>query len=210
MSIRAVRNIIVLLVIVILGCLAGLYVWAMQKNEQAQQKLDNTKLELSYVEEEIAHIKKMLAHYDKEKEEFKDYLFEEQDIPAFIDQVSEYAKEARVNITDMKTQKFQRVVVPKDDFELGKRSPVDQTKVREQKEKRMPLSQVLTLSAMPIRVKVEGTFSGLAHFLNFLQDYEQLVSVSGVEISRGDYPTLDCQFVIRIYSLKTLEELGVR
>jgi Tfp pilus assembly protein PilO len=75
-------------------------------------------------------------------------------------------------------------------------------------QKQEEIKQALTLSAMPIQVRVKGGFASFVQFLDHLQDYKQLLNIANVEIqSTTDYPLLDCQFTIRIYSLKTLAEL---
>jgi Tfp pilus assembly protein PilO len=65
-----------------------------------------------------------------------------------------------------------------------------------------------TLSAMPIQIKIKGAFPNLVRFLDHLQEYKQMINVSNVVIRQDrSYPLLNCEFVIRIYTLKTMEEL---
>lgn len=171
---------------------------------KAEEGFRQKKAELEKLKSEIVEIQKMLDQFNKEKKEFSELLFTDRDIPAFLDQVSKFAKTADVDIVDMQTKQFYQVVIP------AKNKPGYYTEEERVPSKEEQIQEVLTLAAMPIDVRLKGPFGSLIKFLDHLQDYKQLVSISDVEIllqNQTEYPLLDCKFTLRIYSLKTLEEL---
>lgn len=147
----------------------------------------------------------------KEQEEFNKTLFEEQDVPAFLDGISNSAAKAMVHVLEMKTQQFSEVKVPKDladiDRQLSKLKHVNKNEANENVND-TKLSEKLTLASMPIRIKIDGTFEAIVNFLNSIENYQQLLTVSNVEISsKTNYPQLTCEFNLRIYSLKKLKDI---
>src|SRR3989338_5507720 len=68
--------------------------------------------QLVKIKNDVAEIERLLNFYKKEKREFEGYLFQEKDIPGFLDGLSGFAQNAGINIIDMKTSKFQEVEVP--------------------------------------------------------------------------------------------------
>lgn len=206
MTTKGIRNLTIFIVFVVLGLFGVMLYWQYDEYETNVRQKQTAEQELDALEREINEIEEMLVRYEKEKDIFSSYLFDERDIPSFLDDISGSAKETNVNITDMRTQKFHRVDVPE---EVSRRRASanrgDKSEEQLQKER---MERVLTLSAMPIRVGIEGDFMAIARFLEKLQDYEQMVNVSEIEITRTkEYPLLKSRFVIRIYSLKTLAEL---
>ena len=168
------------------------------------------KSKMGDLKNEIVQIKKFIESYNQEKAEFAKLLFEERDVPAFLDEIAKFAKQSSINIIDMKTQQFYQVQVPqkaKDAPQADNSSDAANAQPKSKEE----LERALTLSAMPIQIKVKGTFPNFVQFLDHLQEYKQLLNIANVEIQTSqEYPMLDCQFMIRIYSLKTLGELQHR
>ena len=135
-------------------------------------------------------------------------LFDERDIPAFLDEVSKNAKQEDVRIVSMRTKKFHQVKLPKDVEKKRKHMMAKNNKKKEEELKKLEqLESIVTLSALPISIKLKGTFASLVKFLNRLEGHKQLTNISDVEISRGrEYPDIECKFVLRIYSLKSLSQ----
>lgn len=159
---------------------------------------------------EIKESSSSIERYKKEREEFSKLLFDERDVPTFLDGISQFAKQSLVNVVDMKTEKFTEVEIPAEmsrglsDVEKKRLQRKKQDGNREESE----LQEILTLSALPIRMNITGTYEALVNFLAYLEGYKQLLTVSDVEIaSRIEYPVLSCDFVLRLYSLKKLGEL---
>ncbi len=71
------------------------------------------------------------------------------------------------------------------------------------------MNRMLTLAAMPINVKISGPYVSIVNFYRHLENFKQLISISNIEIAAANntYPVLSCDFTLKIYSLKTLEEL---
>lgn len=169
----------------------------------------NKTQELARIKKEVAEIERLMNFYRKEKHDFQQYLFQEKDIPGFLDGLSGFAQNAGINIVDMKTSKFQEVKVPEaledSQSELAKRKLNNNNQELTKEE----MNRMLTLAAMPINIKIKGPYESIVNFYRHLENFKQLVSISNINIStiNNDYPVLQCDFTLKIYSLKTLEEL---
>lgn len=200
-------------VLVILG-LIGFFIYNGKLYLEAKDALAQKQNELTQVKGEIAEIKQAIAKYEDEKKEFEEFLFKEQDIPAFLDDISKKAKDTAVNVTDMKTKSFRAVQqqvmggnVAQQRIRKNRRQSAQQQQMMEEQE----LQNMLTLAAMPINMKIEGEFESLLQFFNSLEDIEQLITISNVEINTfNKYPQLSCKYTLKIYSLKTLSEIETR
>ncbi len=165
--------------------------------------------ELMKVKSDVAEIERLMSFYNKEKAEFQKYLFQEKDIPGFLDGLSGFAQSAGINIVDMKTSKFQAVKVPEaledSQSELARRK-MNQSVNELTKEE---MSRMLTLAAMPITIKINGPYQSIVNFYRHLEGFKQLISIGNIDIAavNNAYPVLQCDFTLKIYSLKTLEEL---
>lgn len=180
----------------------------------AKNRFELKQNELKQVQDEVVQIKNKIALYEQEKKEFEEYLFKEQDIPAFLDDISRMAKETSVNITDMKTKSFSAVQSAASLETNRAKARVIQNKKNKQQEQlseEKQLKQMLTLAAMPINMKIEGEFEALLKFFNSIEGFKQLVTVNEVDIVAGkEYPVLKCEYTLKIYSLKTLSEIETR
>ncbi len=165
--------------------------------------------ELSKIKNEVAEIERLMGFYRKEKSEFQQYLFQEKDIPGFLDGLSGFAQNAGINIVDVKTNKFQEVKIP--DSMLEGQSEIAKRKLNSNREEltKQEMSRMLTLAAMPINIKINGSYESIVNFYRHLENFKQLISIGNIEIATANnaYPTLQCDFTLKIYSLKTLEEL---
>lgn len=158
------------------------------------------------LKQEIYEIKMSIERYRKERDQFAAYLFIDQDIPTFLDEISKNAKEDQVSLLEMKTQRFAQVKV--DNAVMGEEWQEKRKKDPNDPQSPEELRGILTLSAMPINIRVQGEFESLVRFLDRMQDYKQMVNVSNVEIRpTQNYPLLNCSFTLSIYSLKTIAEL---
>lgn len=162
------------------------------------------------LKEEIRMIENSLEKFDREKKEFEKYLFQDKDIPAFLDGISKYAVETEVNIVDMKTKSFQQVALPdnlaQSQSKLAQKRQENKAAATVDKKE---LQEMITLAAMPIDMQLEGEFPALMKFLGALEDFPQLLTVSNIKIAltKNEYPILKCDFVLKIYSTKDLREL---
>lgn len=163
---------------------------------------------LTALQKEIETIQTRLSHYEQEQKDFQRYLFKEEDVPAFLEGVSRFAGKSAVNILDMKTKKFSAVEIPKEAKDKNKASgsslktsPSSGSPDRQEK--------TPTLAAMPIQFQISGAFQDLVRFLNYLEDFQQLLTIADIEITYAKtYPILTCRFTLKIYSFKYVEELG--
>lgn len=197
-----------LLIVIFLGLAFHSY----QGYAKSQKELKLASNNLDALRVEVENLKNSLELYEKEKKEFSSLLFNEQDIPSFIDGISEFAKKTSINILDMKTRKFQQVVVPAEIAEA--KSTLVKNKEQNKSNAmatQAELDQIITLSEMPIQIRIEGEYASFIKFLGYLEEFKQLLTVSNVEIAAGqEYPFLRCEFTLNIYSLKTLEELSYK
>lgn len=146
------------------------------------------------LERDADNLNLLIADYRREKEEFEKSLFSDRDIATFLEEFSEFANKANTNITDMRVQGMQHV-----------RTERDNTKGAEQNEE-----VDLSLYSIPIRVAAEGNFEHIVNFLIFLESYRQLLTISDVRIGNRAYPALNCSFLLRLYSLKQLSQIGAK
>lgn len=180
---------------------------------KAQVQWDKSRSKLTVLNEEIIKINQYIETYEKEKLAFSEYLFDEQDIPAFIDGISKYARQTNVQIVDMKTKQFKRVSVPPGASESQSQLKRNmQMKKQQQKASEQSSVQAKpTLASMPIDIKLEGTYSSLLEFLNYLEGFKQLLSIGDVMISSDkEYPILQSKLSIRIYSLRNIGDLIIQ
>jgi len=158
---------------------------------------------------EINNMKDGINRYKREIEDIQPYLFADRDVPAFLDSISQFAQQNNVTVLDMKTQKFQEVVLPKE--MEGSVSTLQErviNKFGKQDQPEYSSQEIMTFAAMPIQIKIQGSFEALVDFLYALEGYQQLMTLSNVKIDvTKEYPALECAFLLRIYSMKTLEEL---
>ncbi len=173
----------------------------------------NQKTKLDKLQKRVEESKDSIQQFKTEQEEFQKMLFDERDVPAFLDGISDSAAQTQVYVQEMRTQQFGRLVVPKDFEESSRKmARVRITEDLDAKERQNPkkkLNDMLTVAAMPVQFKVRGTFEALVRFLNSIENYKQLVTVSNVSIGGKpqDYPQLSCEFTLRIYSLKKLGDI---
>lgn len=202
-----IRNSFFAISFLVMAGLVVLLFQAYNSMKAARAEYANQERRRLQMEQEIAAIKRSLERYRKERDEFSSYLFMDRDIPAFLDEISKNAKEDQVRLLNMKTQPFAQVRVREEvmgeEWQKKRKKNVDQEKAKIEN-----LHNILTLSAMPINIRVQGRFESLVKFLDRLQDYKQLLNVSNVVIRTiSEYPLLDCSFTLSIYSLKTIAEL---
>lgn len=207
MSKKNIRAVFVLISVLIIGGMSYFVFKQYTDLTKIRYQREAEKQNLISLKSEIAGIEQSIQRYKNEKDEFAKLLFNERDVPAFLDEISKYAKDSSMMIVDMKTQQFHQVAVPQEMQEM-RHANTSLNKQLADQQKQDELKQALTISAMPIQVRVKGGFASFVQFLDHLQDYKQLLNIANVEIqTTNEYPLLDCQFTIRIYSLKTLTDL---
>ncbi len=211
---ESVRKTIIAAVAVCLLLTTGLGVLAYQRSrlaEEALVELQQKQDRLDKLNKEIVETQNSIDRFKKEQEEFAELLFQERDVPAFLDGISDSAAKSLVYVLEMKTQRFTEVKVPKEIAESRKlpRARVYEDFEEQTKQSRTAqLSEMLTLAAMPINFKIRGTFEAIVNFLYSIEGYRQLLTVSNVSISADTvYPQLTCGFTLRIYSLKSLNDI---
>lgn len=195
----------------------GLLAWGGNNYYKYREALEvklQKEQERETLKKEIIQLNKSIELYAKETDNFAKLLFNERDVPAFLDGIAKSAKDSKVNILQMKTQKFQEVKVPDElSASASNASKLGAAAAKKTNPANNPdappdFKKILTLSAMPIHMEVEGEFESLVTFLGELEAYRQLLTVTNVEIDvQRDYPILRCKFTLRIYSLKSLEDL---
>lgn len=191
--------------VVVFGLASG---FQLRRFTGAQDQLQQKGQELSGLHNEIAEIQKYLSDYEAEQAELQEYLFAEQDIPGFIDGISQYARETGIVILDMKSSRFEAVRLSPEITEG--QSALAQKKIAGQGRgaSQPPGERGVTLAAMPVTIKAEGAYEGFVDFLDRLEGFKQLLTISNLNVSvTGKYPKLSADFVIKIYSFKNIEDL---
>ncbi len=189
----------------------GFTLWQYTSYSEVEQELSMEKKNLYSLKEDIEKTKDEIDRYDIEKKEFAEYLFNERDVPAFLDEFSKLAKKDKINIVDLKSQRFLRVDVASRIAKARSSQPIrnrDKEKLTAAQRKELKVDHILTLASMSTVVQVNGTFNSIMKFLGDLQKYKQLVSIFDIQISSlREYPKLECHFIVKIYSLTSLKEL---
>lgn len=204
---KKIRTTAILISLIFAMGFNALAIWQYVVYTETEKEWVAEKERMATLKRDIVDTKRQIEQFEIEKEEFAKLLLDERDIPAFLDEISKYARENDINIINMRTKRFYQVKVP---VGVTKKTVVrgqqqEKTDAQRRKEER---ERIITISALPIEIKVKGEYAALVEFLNNLGDYKQLVIVNDVEIkSTREYPTLQCSFILKIYSLKTLDEL---
>jgi len=208
LTIERIR-IMALVSFVILGAVAGVILFKINESSYEVRQAFADKLEQKReLNIEIERMQESIKKYHKEISDVEPFLFDDRDVPAFLDSISQFAAGTQVTVIDMKTRQFQQVVLPREINESM--SPLRKSRYgyMGQEEKELTPEEIITFAAMPIQIKIRGAFESLVDFLFELDQYQQLITLSDVEIKlTKDYPVLECNFLLKIYSLKTLEDL---
>lgn len=208
MTLKGIRVGAVLLAMFLAMIFNGLGLWSYWSYVSMEKVLKAEKNALFELKQEVVLTKSQLEAFEDEKKRFEAVLFNERDIPAFLDEISNNAKEENVQILSMRTKKFHQVKLPEDVEKKRKHMMAKSSKQKtDNEEKIKELKRVVTLSALPIAIKIKGPFPDLTQFLNRLEAHKQLTNISEVEIERGrEYPDIECEFILRIFSLQSLSQ----
>ena len=175
-----------------------------QANSQSQKKLKQEAARLIELEKEAKDFQDLIQRYQDERARFATVLFTEKDIAEFLNKISDFARDSGIRIKSMEAQQMSVVQPLKDkNLDTGSlaigRHPLESKK---QGEETGP-----SLVFLPINLAIEGRFEPVIEFLISLEKYRQLLTLSNVSIRRQQaYPLLDCKFVLRLYTLKQMEE----
>ncbi len=209
-SFETIRNILIAVYLVFVLALAAWCLQGYHAAKQALATLEGQKTLLARLNTEIENTHRSVNSLKAEQEEFKQLLFSDRDVPAFLDSLSRSAAKDGVHIIDMKTQRFSQLTVPKDlaAASSGERLRAYEEDDQPKKDPKVEFKNMLTLAAMPIHIKIQGKFGAIVHFLSSVESERQLLTVSNVEIDRNtDYPQLSCDFILKIYSLELLKDI---
>ena len=211
-AVQRTRTFAIAACVVLTLVLAALAVRQYYLAQEALAALQDRQGRLAQLSESIVRTRISIDQLKKEQEEFRQYLFDERDVPAFLDGISNSAAQSSVFVIEMKTQQFREVQIPEDVARSGRAARVRVTEDLDNSSPEDPqirLNRMLTLAAMSIDIKIQGSFEAIVNFLNSIEGYRQLLTVSNVEITSNDreYPKLSCNFTLRIYSLKNLSEI---
>lgn len=204
MSKEAIRNIFIG---ICCSVILGLVIFYTVQNNQLyslQQQKENLKSDLVNLRNYIAQTNESIEWYQKEQEDLAKFFVKEQDAPAFLEKITNYAKQASVMVADAKIQPFYQVNVKKNEEDA---LYIQRELNNPDEKKKDALKKALTLTAMPVEVRAKGRFTALVKFIDLLQDNQPFLNVVRLEIkSTAEYPLLDCQMTVCIYSLKTLAD----
>ena len=174
------------LVLAIIGVSYAQYHKVMQRYQRKYSQL-------IALEKDSQELQRLLHEYMVAREEFESHLFSEQDIAAFLDKVSEFSRNYRVKIADMRASEFVVVAVAQGEA-AGQKS-------YDKKEE--------GLAYKAIRMEVEADFANLMKFLIALEKTraKQFLTLTDVSINRSNYPSLKCKFTLKLYGLRDKERL---
>lgn len=164
---------------------------------------------LNDLKAEINEVEHWIKQYEKERNDFASTLFSEDEIPAFLEEISQCAKRFPLDIVDVKRGVFRLVEKPKGDLDIMALKEAGRKPSDDEDAKTGVPAYAPRISYMPIQVQVKGNFAAIVEFLDCMQLYPKLLNVASVKIvSTEEYPGLECQVTLNVYSLKTLIELN--
>jgi len=200
MSAQKIRNTFLLFCSLITLAFAGAVIFNYAQLEKQQEALAAKQAEIERLTRRVNEQQTYIEKFNAEKKDFEQYLFKEKDVPAFLEGISAFAQQTGINVLDMKAERFREVALTK--------KPATTAPAKKVKTAKTDPGEEITLAAMPIAFNVEGTFPSLVRFLNRLESFKQLLSISDIRIQKkNNYPTLQCNFKLKIYSFKTISEL---
>lgn len=175
--------------------------------KEVQDRLRQKNQDLTLLQNDIKMINADIDKYKADQDEMEKYLFADQDVPAFIDGISQYANKTGIVILDMKSSKFEAVkfssTIEQQSNSVKSAAARGSRNARNSEE-----NEGMTLAAMPIYIKATGTYTDFVNFLNLMEGFKQLLTFSDLSINvTKDYPLLNTNFVIKIYSFKNYSEL---
>jgi len=162
--------------------------------DQTQQKLLPQRMRVQELQQDIEELDVFLKQYARDISRFEKMLFEDQDIPLFIEGISSSSERFNTNIIEIKALSPQIVDIQGARIRQSRRRP-------SARKKQSSPQDSLTLGSSPFRIKTSGTFGNIVQFLLSLQKHRQLLSVSNVVIKEKEYPLLECSFDLDLYSL---------
>ncbi|MBP7215779.1 MAG: hypothetical protein KBA46_00670 [Candidatus Omnitrophica bacterium] len=157
---------------------------------QIENRFRGKRIQLEALENDAKNLNKLVEKYTTEREKLEAMLFSEQDIAMFLDKVSELSKKYKIKIEDLKAQSF--VEVPLEDA-AAKTNPPPRKDSGTEEEK---------LAFMPIKMTVISDFFNLTKFLIDLEQPNQLMTLTDINVNRTKYPLLKCTFTLKLYGLK--------
>jgi Tfp pilus assembly protein PilO len=205
-QINKIATLLCIAIVLLLGIILG---QTYQNYRKVSRTRSANQTNLQNLQKQIKTIQEQLAKYEEEQKDFERYLFKEEDVPAFLEGISRFAEQTGVNIIDMKTKKFRAVETTTDKTaSAGNKTRGTSTAKGQTSSAQDELKNSLTLAAMPISFKITGAFQDVVKFLSHLEDFQQLLTITDIEIANiKTYPVLNCQFTLKIYSFKYIEEL---
>ncbi len=202
-STKAVKLITLVLCILVTCGLAAGGAYYYTEYSKAQQKLLPQRQRVKELKQDISDLDVFLHRYATDISRLEKILFEDKDIPLFLEGISRASSRFSTNITEIKALSPQIV-----DME-GSR--IRRNRRRSSARQREPEKQdSLTLGSSPFRIKMKGVFGDVIQALLSLQEHRQLLSVSNVVIKEKEYPLLECSFDLDLYSLIKKGEKGGR
>jgi len=200
MSAKKIRSAFLVFCAMVTLVLIGVVAFNSVKLEERREEVLARQVELDRLTKRVKEQQAYIEKFRQEKQDFEQYLFSEKDVPAFLEGISSFAQQTGINVLDMKAERFREVAIRKKSEDAATKKKTGSAKTDPQDE--------ITLAAMPIAFNVEGTFPSLLQFLGRLESFKQLLSITDIQIQkRNNYPMLQCNFKLRIYSFKTISEL---
>jgi Tfp pilus assembly protein PilO len=190
MSVRNI-NIAAVSVCLIISVLAGVFaVYNIGAYRFIKEEIKEAKPAFIYLQNEKDELNEFIEKYEKDEKQFFSFLFKEENIGPFLEDVSRFARDSRVRIVNMSTKRVSEV----------KRKDKEKVAADKKETVKGPV-----LYQLPIKMNVEGTFGSIVNFLVFLETHKQLVTLSDVEIKVSEYPDLVCKYNLNIYGLGDLK-----
>lgn len=213
MNVKKIRALVFIFCLAVTGVLIFNLSNSAMAMVDARKGLEIKKDELLHLQAEIEETKKSIDVYAKERQDFQQYLFEEKDVPVFLESIADFAKKTQINIMDMKARRFESVMIPGVIWEAQNNAArLKEAKAGKAIAEKEAKSIDVTLAAMPIDIRVQGSYANFVQFLSYLEDFKQLLTITNMDINTSGeiYPLLGCAFTLKIYGFKNVEDMEGR
>ena len=197
-------KIIALVSCVIITAVYGILVsLPISKCKKYKNKINAVQYDIMRLKNDENSYRDSIRKYKAQKKELERILFTDRDVSSFLEEISLIARKSQIKISEMKTRKFKKV-------ESRNSTSINNSFKNRTADNKNKEDSSLFLAAIPIDIRIEGRFPSIVNFLIFLEGYRQLITLSNVGIRIKKYPILRCEFILRLYSLKTSGELKER
>lgn len=178
-----------------------------KRTNKLEVKLDRSNMELEAKERFARELRTLIKQYSQDLKLAKEYIFTDKDIATFLENFSDFAKQANMTLVSIKRSAVRKAPVSEQsektlqELREGKNSKKGRDKASSAGDKKDEMPGLLM---QPMKVTVIGEYRDLINFLVSLEEYKQLLTINdiSIDVSRLGYPLLRASFTIYLYTMQ--------